>query len=114
MNSVDFITYNLNRIMTEKNVSMRNIETNTSLSYGLLSKYKRGIMIPTAYTLCNIAEYLDVDVREFFRPINCEKYEIYVDADKTNARDVLDLFYNMSEPMQKAIVEIMKVTQEER
>lgn len=69
MQNLDFISENIKRILKEKGYSMAKAERIIGMSGNQLSHYCSGKYYPTVWTLCNMAEDLEVDVREFFRPL---------------------------------------------
>lgn len=102
-NEIDYevIARNLKRVMKEKKVRACRILEKTGMGNCTISRIVCGYTIPSIDTLLRIANALDVDIREFF---------------KTREEEILptefvSLFYGMTPSMQKAIVEIMKVSQ---
>lgn len=98
----DIVGKNLKRVMKEKGVYGYELTKKVGCGASVLTDIIHGHHFPRISTLIEFASVLDVDIREFFKP-----YE-----EEPTANEVTKLFYGMTPSMQKAIVEIMKVSQE--
>lgn len=93
---------NLDRILREKGMSQTRLAEELETTQQVISRYIIGNCFPSVKKLQIIANVLDVDVREFFRK----------DEDDYTDNEIVELYHGISDSMKKAVVEIMKVTQE--